>query len=437
MINRRHFLTTVAVGTASAAALAACGTGSSTSAGETGSAENPVTINYTWWGNDDRAERTRKAIALFESKNPDIKVNGNFTDFAGYWQKRATEAAGGGLPDVMQWDLSYLRDYGQRNQLLDLGTVNINTDAFDKSLLPSGQIRGKTYGIPTSTNAFAVYYDPAKLASLGIAEPTGKWSYKEFNDFLTEVGTKSNSAIFGSTYYTGVWWMFNIWLRQNNIEAFTEDGKLGFTKESLVEYWTMWEKLRTAGTTMGADAQADEPEGAEQGFIAQGKLLTDSIPGNALTPASGTLATKGGGQKLTTLPMPSGPSGGGNAMFTSGFAIPTNCDNVPTAAAFIDFFTNDVEAGKVFKSDNGAATNQKVLQAQLDDPELPALKKHELELYQQIVAKKPPTILYPPGYQATFESTFTRSYEEIAFGKKTVQQAADSFFTEANAGLGG
>ena len=173
MINRRHFLTTVAVGTASAAALAACGTGSSTSAGETGSAENPVTINYTWWGNDDRAERTRKAIALFEEKNPDIKVNGNFTDFAGYWQKRATEAAGGGLPDVMQWDLSYLRDYGQRNQLLDLGTVNINTDAFEKSLLPSGQIKGKTYGIPTSTNAFAVYYDPAKLASLGIAEPDG------------------------------------------------------------------------------------------------------------------------------------------------------------------------------------------------------------------------------------------------------------------------
>ncbi|MCU1436788.1 MAG: transporter substrate-binding protein [Pseudarthrobacter sp.] len=158
MISRRSFITTVAIGSASAAALAACG---SPAASQTGSAENPVTINYTWWGNDDRAERTRKAIALFEGKNLDIKVNGNFTDFAGYWQKRATEAAGGGLPDVMQWDLSYLRDYGQRNQLLDLCTVKINTDAFEKSLLPSGQIKGKTYGIPTSTNAFAVYYDPA------------------------------------------------------------------------------------------------------------------------------------------------------------------------------------------------------------------------------------------------------------------------------------
>ncbi len=124
MITRRNFLTTVAIGSASAAALAACG---SPAASQTGTAENPVTINYTWWGNDDRAERTRKAIALFEGKNPDIKVNGNFTDFAGYWQKRATEAAGGGLPDVMQWDLSYLRDYGQRNQLLDLGTVKIDT----------------------------------------------------------------------------------------------------------------------------------------------------------------------------------------------------------------------------------------------------------------------------------------------------------------------
>ena len=211
---------------------------------QTGSAENPVTINYTWWGNDDRAERTRKAIALFESKNPDIKVNGNFTDFAGYWQKRATEAAGGGLPDVMQWDLSYLRDYGQRNQLLDLGTVKINTDAFDKSLLPSGQIRGKTYGIPTSTNAFAVYYDPAKLASLGIAEPDGNWTYKEYNAFLAEVGAKGNGALFGGTDYTGIWWMFNIWLRQNNIEAFTEDGKLGFTKDDLKKWWNQTAALR-------------------------------------------------------------------------------------------------------------------------------------------------------------------------------------------------
>jgi multiple sugar transport system substrate-binding protein len=193
MIDRRKFLGTVALGTASAAFLAACG--QSSSPAQTGSADNPVTITYTWWGNDDRAERTRKAIALFESKNPDIKVNGNFSDFAGYWQKRATEAAGGGLPDVMQWDLSYLRDYGQRNQLLDLGTVKVNTDAFEKSLLPSGQIRGKTYGIPTSTNAFAVYYDPAKLASLGIAEPDGSWNYKEFNAFLTEVGQKGNGVV--------------------------------------------------------------------------------------------------------------------------------------------------------------------------------------------------------------------------------------------------
>ena len=97
MIDRRKFLTTVALGTASAAFLSACG--QSSSSGQAGTADKPVTITYTWWGNDDRAERTRKAIALFESKNPDIKVNGNFSDFAGYWQKRATEAAGGGLPD--------------------------------------------------------------------------------------------------------------------------------------------------------------------------------------------------------------------------------------------------------------------------------------------------------------------------------------------------
>ncbi|MGO2541538.1 MAG: ABC transporter substrate-binding protein, partial [Specibacter sp.] len=138
MISRRNFITAMATGVAATALLSACG--KSDGGGGGGTAENPTVVNYTWWGNDDRAERTNKAIALFNEKNPTIKVVGTFSDWAGYWQKRATEAAGGGLPDVMQWDLSYLRDYAQRNQLLDLSDVGIDMSGFEKTLLPSGKV---------------------------------------------------------------------------------------------------------------------------------------------------------------------------------------------------------------------------------------------------------------------------------------------------------
>ena len=129
--------------------------------------------------------------------------------------------------------------------------------------------------------------------------------------------------------------------------------------------------------------------------------MTDGIPGNALTPPRQTLTGNSGELKLTTLPMPYGSAGSGNAVFPSGFAIPTNCPNVPTAAAFIDFFTNDLEAGRSFESDNGAATNQKVLQEQSTTRHCRA-EEARTELYR----RSSPTIRrhrLPPGYKATFE----------------------------------
>ena len=65
---KRSTLSAVAVAAAAALTLAACGGGSNDNGdngvadGDSGggSAEN-VTLTVTWWGNDDRAERTRKA----------------------------------------------------------------------------------------------------------------------------------------------------------------------------------------------------------------------------------------------------------------------------------------------------------------------------------------------------------------------------------------
>ena len=421
MINRRHFLTTVAIGTASAAALAACGNGGSSS-GQTGSAEKPVTINYTWWGNDDRAERTRKAIALFESKNPDIKVNGNFTDFAGYWQKRATEAAGGGLPDVMQWDLSYLRDYGQRNQLLDLSTVKINTEAFEKSLLPSGQIKGKTYGIPTSTNAFAVYYDPAKLASLGIAEPTGKWTWSEFQAFLKEVGDKGNGTLYGSTDFTGVWWQFNIWLRQKNIQAFTSDGKLGFSKDDLKTWWNLNSKLRGTQALVPEDRVTQlKPKSPFGSNVSAAEVTWDNF-------MAGYLADSGAKQ-LKLVPVPSDdPNNLGLFLKPSMLMVASAKTKFKDAAArFIDFMVNDPEVGQIFKTSRGVPASKTQRDGTTFDGADKLVVDYEKSIEQYLKdAPEPPIV----GF-GTLEASFGRIASDLNYGKLTVDGAVDAWFKEA------
>jgi multiple sugar transport system substrate-binding protein len=416
--------------------------GDSAAGGQDGKGDVKGGLQLTFWGGANRAAKTNAVADLFVKAHPGVTVDRQNADFGNYFNKLNIQASSKTLPCVMQLQGRQLNDYTKRKVLLPLDPMiesgAIKVGDIPKEVVDTGRgPDGKLYFLPYGAAYDAVGVNVTLAEQAGVGLPPEGYDWKQYTDWMTRAQAKLPAGTFAAGARGSTPNYFIAYNLANGKQLFTDDGKLGFTKETLIEYWEMWEKLRKAGVTMSADSQADEPTSAEQGFIAQGKILTDSMPGNALTPASATLASKPGGQKLTTLPMPSGPEGGGNAMFTSGFAIPTNCDNVPTAAAFIDFFTNDLEAGKVFKSDNGAATNTKVLDAQLKDPALAPLKKHELELFAQIVAKKPPTILYPPGYQATFESAYSRAYEEVAFGKKTVQQAADSFFAEAGAGLGG
>src|SRR4026208_1386368 len=91
---------------------AACGSGDG-SGGKT-------TIRFDWWGNPDRAAVTEKAIDLFEQKNPDITVGPSFAEFSAYFQKLATQIAGGGAPDVLQMDYRYVREYADRGVLAPL-----------------------------------------------------------------------------------------------------------------------------------------------------------------------------------------------------------------------------------------------------------------------------------------------------------------------------
>src|SRR3712207_1250996 len=177
-----------AAGLAAAAALVltACGGGDAEPADDAAGAatadpNEEVTLNFTWWGNDDRAARYAEALALFEEEHPNITVQTSFQDFPNYWTARSTEAAGRSLPDVMQFDLSYLREYTENGHLLDLTDYvgdAIDTEQIDEALLQSGELEDQQVGIPTSTNTLAMFYHPALLEQTGVEE-IGRASCRE------------------------------------------------------------------------------------------------------------------------------------------------------------------------------------------------------------------------------------------------------------------
>ncbi|NED87789.1 extracellular solute-binding protein, partial [Streptomyces sp. SID11233] len=91
------------------------------------------------WGNDDRATRTNNAVKLFEKEHPGITVRTSNADFGSYLTKLATQAAGGGVPDVVQLDYRQISQYAAGDALarldepIDAGTIR--TDEMADSFL--------------------------------------------------------------------------------------------------------------------------------------------------------------------------------------------------------------------------------------------------------------------------------------------------------------
>src|SRR5690606_11627175 len=104
MFTKKRLLGGIALATGAIIALSGC---SGSSAPEPGTAQEfdpdeKVELDLAFWGDETRAGFYNEAIEAFNKEYPNITVKPQFLDFAGFWEKRQTEAAGGGLPDVMQ-----------------------------------------------------------------------------------------------------------------------------------------------------------------------------------------------------------------------------------------------------------------------------------------------------------------------------------------------
>ena len=125
--------------------------------------DEEVTLNLAFWGNDVRAALYDEAIAAFNEEYPNITVNSSFLGFPEFWEKRQTEAAGGGLPDVMQFDYSYLRQYSENGLLLDLepylGNI-IDTEPLSENILGDRRRRRRDHRHPDLHQRVGPVHEP-------------------------------------------------------------------------------------------------------------------------------------------------------------------------------------------------------------------------------------------------------------------------------------
>jgi len=397
-------------------------------------------ITYAWWGTTAfRNQVSQQVIDLFQQKYTGVKVDPSIADFNTHFQKLTVSAAAGDLPCVPQMQSTALAAYADPKILRPLDDLvenkTIDTSNVPKDVVDTGRgFDGKLYMIPTGVFSRADFYNDALLQQTGVAAPPESWTWDDYKSMMIQIQAKLPQGMNavennGADLNPLVTWVLS------HGEPMFQQKALGFQKQTLSDWFQYWEDLRKAGAatseTEVAERQANPP--LELHPLAKGTVVFGSYAPNQVAAVQAALTQGAKSGTLQILKEPNGPKGSGDAIGTNGLTIGANCDNVPASAAFINFFLNDPQAAAAYKSDNGAVSSPPLLQAQINDPSSAPALVQQLKFQQHLMTGGfVKDIKYAAGYSA-LAPLLTTTYENVAFGRMTVQQATDDFFNQANA----
>lgn len=139
----------------------------------------PTTITYAHFSGSGAQEETlKKMIAVFEEKNPDIKVDLQITGFEDYFTKLATTVGGGNAPDVFEMNMENYLAYMLRGACADL-TGLVETANYSEGTLAAVSSNGKLYAVPMSFSTCILIYNKALFDQAGIAYPNDSWTWAD------------------------------------------------------------------------------------------------------------------------------------------------------------------------------------------------------------------------------------------------------------------
>ena len=430
MFRTKKIRTALAAGAMTGAlALTACAGGGGGGGAETLDPNEEVTLDFAFWGNDVRAAMYEEAIAAFNEEYPNIKVNTSFLGFPEFWEKRQIEATSGGLPDVMQFDYSYLRQYSENGLLLDLGSYlgeAIDTEPLAQNILDIGVVNDVTYGITTSTNAWGTYLNPKLLEQVGVEPYEGGGTYDDYEAWMAEVTEAAEAEgveLWGGTDYTMRIQNFELWLRAQGSDLFTDEGEPTFTEEQLVEFWELGSDIREDGTVIpGQRLEEVYPLSGFDSALTASELTWDNFGAGYL----GNL-----GEEYTELGLVAPPTAeeGSQDLYLKPsmlHAVASNTENPEAAVTLLNFLVNAPEVGEAFGTNRGLPASETQLAGAELDPLSQQIADYEASIADRLGDAPPVPIV---GY-GTLEEKFRVLGLDLGLGVTTPEEAAAEFFSE-------
>ena len=425
--NRRSFLQgSIAAGAAGAAL--------SLGAGRAMAAE--TRMRMTWWGSQDRAKRTLGVADLYKQKAPDIAIVGEPLSGDAYWTKLSTQMAGRNVSDIFQLEPSTISDYSRRGACMALDQFipkPLDVEAFGTKMLDLCRVDGKIYGIGLGLNSFSMFYDTTVFAKAGIPVPTPETTWTQFAELAAEL-TKAagKDQLWGAPYGARYHYVFDIWLRQRGKSLYSPEGSIGFGVEDAKEWYAYWEDLRAKNICVSADLQTADQNIIDTNPLTRGNSVMGFTYSNQLVGYQAVIPNKLG---ITMVPgLGKGSPSGHYYRPALIWSVGSTSKNGEAAAAFIDFFVNDIEAGKILGVERGVPMSPKVREAIL--PLLNETERATVD-YVNLLADK--VSAYPPpapvGSQEFDRDVARKTADQLAFGQLTIDEAAQQLVEQGTATL--
>lgn len=406
------------------AAGCAPGTGGGGEGGE-GGAGGQVALRMSTWGNDSRLKLTEEAIAAFEKANPGITVQVENSEFGSYWDKLATQTAGGDAPDVIQMDEAYIAAYGGRSALLDLGTQSsvLDLSAMDAKVLDTGKVNGALVGAPVGIALFSIGVNPELLKKAGLKMPDDKtWTWDDLATMASTVTQKLGSkGVVGMDFFGLGAAEIGAWARQHNQEVFPVEGQAAVTQETLVSYFEFAKKMVETKATPAAGSQVENTTAAlDASPFATNKAAFHMQFHTQI--AAFVAASK---SNLQLLRLPAQASGESPRMVNKAsmyWSLGAKGEHNEEAAKLVDFLMTDPAAVKVLKVERGVPAIAEV--QSLIEPELDATGKMSLTFAQDLQDEVVPPPQVTPQNASGYSAEVTRIGTDVLFDRKSPADAA-------------
>jgi len=186
--------------------LAGCSASPDPGSGSDFDPDEEITLEMSWWGDDNRAALFGEVIDLFEAEYPNITVEqtpvGSPDDL---FNRLATDFGGGGdtAPDVFALGGAKPQEYGSAGALLDLDTVAdvAQVDVYPEFSTASAVVDGTLYGLPTGGNATAAFINTDIFAEAGVEVPEAGWTWDDLIDAANEIGSAGLTNSAGAPVY--------------------------------------------------------------------------------------------------------------------------------------------------------------------------------------------------------------------------------------------